>query len=123
MLGILLTIFIFAAILSPSGRKRKSAQQYRMQKIARQNEKRLQRDAQPARLKMNAARMEARIARERNRDRRGVAWALVAGGLASQTEADGATILALRRDASLSQDPERLHAAALQVLRAATNES
>ena len=122
MIGYLLLAFFLYAILSP-GPKRKTREQCHNERLARRMVKRAEYAERPEVKKRSEAAAERRATKERNRDRRGVAWALVAGGLASQTEADGATILALRRDASLSQDPERLHAAALQVLRAATNES
>jgi hypothetical protein len=48
-----------------------------------------------------------------------VSWAIVAEDF-SQQEADGAILLALRRDNTLAQDSAKLHEAALSILKIAT---
>lgn len=48
-----------------------------------------------------------------------VSWAIVAEDF-SQQEADGAILLALRRDKSRAQDTAKLHDAALSILKIAT---
>ena len=53
------------------------------------------------------------------REKAAVSWAIVAEDF-SQQEADGAILLALRRDATLALDSARLHEAALSILKVAT---
>jgi len=62
---------------------------------------------------------EKRERKIRKRAKAAVSWAIVAEDF-SQQEADGAILLALRRDRTLAQDAAKLHEAALSILKTAT---
>jgi hypothetical protein len=105
-------------LLGCDKKARKSPAAFRRERAFRHAELSAQRYAAlpPARKAMDAEKRNRKLLR---RAKAAVSWAIVAEDF-SQQEADGAILLALRRDATLGQDSERLHAAALSILKVAT---
>jgi hypothetical protein len=99
-------------------KKRKSPAAYRRERAFRHAEWAARRYTAlpPAKKAFDAEKRNRKILR---REKAAVSWAIVAEDF-SQQEADGAILLALRRDAKLAQDSARLHAAALSILKVAT---
>jgi hypothetical protein len=97
---------------------RKSPAAFRRERAFRHAELSAQRNAAlpPAKKALD---IEKRSRKILVRTKAAVSWAIVAEDF-SQQEAEGAILLALRRDATLAQDSARLHAAALSILKLAT---
>ena|ERR1700677_4559982 len=99
-------------------KKRKRPDAFRRERAFRHTELAARRYSvlPPAKKAFNAERHNRKILR---RVKAAVSWAIVAEDF-SQQEADGAILLALRRDATLAQDSARLHEEALSILKVAT---
>jgi hypothetical protein len=99
-------------------KKRKSPEAFRRERAFRQAELSARDYAAlpPAKKAFDAEKRNRKILR---RVKAAVSWAIVAEDFSRQ-EADGAILLALRRDATLAQDSARLHEKALSILKVAT---
>lgn len=120
-MSILLTIVVGAiAVHSIVGedKPRRSPAEFRREKAFYKAERDAQRYAAiPPMIRMFDK--ELRERKNLKRAMRSVSWAIVSEDF-SQKEADGAILVALRRDKTLGQDSTRLYDAALSIVRQAT---
>jgi hypothetical protein len=120
----LITVFLWCLFIGGAlhefcrDKGRKSPAAYRRERAFRHAANDAQRFAElpPARKTFD---VEKRSRKVPARTKAAASWAIVAEDF-SQQEADGAILLALRRDATLAQDGARLHEAALSILKVAT---
>lgn len=119
-MSLLLSIIVFGIAFASlvDTPKRKSQAEYRREKQFWKSQRALERyEALPPMVRMFDAEMRER--KNLKRAMRAVSWAIVAEDF-SQKEADGAILVALRRDKTLGQDSTRLYDAALSIVRQAT---
>ena len=117
MIGWLLFAFLVLSVLLKDdgtalrAKRRREKQFYNSQRALQRYE-----SLPPMVRVMDAEKRDRKILK---RAKAAVSWAIVAEDF-SQQEADGAILLALRRDKTLAQDTAKLHEAALSILKIAT---